>query len=382
MVPTNNPIINVRSEVNPSTPLGSGGSTPQPATTTTPTAASPQPTTPAPPTPNNPAISSAVPAEFTASSYAELIPELQRRMDEYKPLSEEDLRKLRRRQRAEGIISGISDAVQSVANLIATHHYAPNMFDPKNGMSAKAQERFDKAKAERDADKDRWLNYALTIGKMRDADKDRGLQAWQITQNLARQDRAYDDGRADRAEDVRFRNERAAEGDRQWQAGFDRQGQWRDQDVEFRDRQFQESIRQFNVTDSRQRYALSLQAQSLAHQLAQGQVTFNLGAGHENVTLTRDKFNDTNVSHIFETLPMADTRRKDTDGKPIMARGGLSGEPIVQNGFVVGYKKPTTEAMLVAIGAYLQTAPGDEANPTRDAIRRVAGTQARDHANL
>ena len=118
-------------------------------------------------------------------------------MAEYKPLSEEELKKLRRRQKIEGIISGISDAAQAVSNLWFTSQYAPNMYNPKEGMSAKAKERFDKEKAQREADADKYLQYALTIGKMKDADKERGLQAWKTEQTLARQDRAYDEiGRA------------------------------------------------------------------------------------------------------------------------------------------------------------------------------------------
>ena len=105
-------------------------------------------------------------------------------MAEYKPLTEEELKKLRRRQKAEGIISGISDAVQSIANLAFTSKYAPNMYNAKEGLSAKAKERFDKEKAQREADADKYLNYALTIGKLKDADKERGLQAWQTPGRL------------------------------------------------------------------------------------------------------------------------------------------------------------------------------------------------------
>lgn len=137
-------------------------------------------------------ISTSVPDEFKGSSNQELIDYLERKIREHKPLSDADLAKIRRRQKAEGMISGISDAVMSIANLIATHNYAPNMYDPKGGMSAKAKERFEKEKADREAEDDRYFNYAITLGRLRDADKERGLQAWQMEQSLARQDRAFD----------------------------------------------------------------------------------------------------------------------------------------------------------------------------------------------
>lgn len=295
-------------------------------------------------------ISTEIPSEYRASSYEELIPQLEQRMAEYKPLTEEELKKLRRRQKAEGIISGISDAVQSVANLIFTHHYAPNMYNAKEGMSARAKERFEKEKAQREADADKYFNYALTIGKMKDADKERGLQLWQTEQNLARQDRAYDDGRKDRADDVAFRNKDYDERERQWQAGFDREGEWHKEEGERWERQF-------NVSSANERARINMEGQRLAQSLKEGQMTFNLGSGNGNVTLSMDKLNAQTVSRIYSTLPES-------------VRSTVQGEPIVQDGFVVGYKPPTTEAMLIAIGANVETSPA-----TQNAIKQVAGIE-------
>lgn len=366
MVDPNNQIIDTREKVvddgsttptpPPATP-SDGGNTSTPTPATTPTQGSSSTTTTTQTTTSSVPISSKVPEQFTASSYAELIPQLEKKMAEYKPLTEEELKKLRRKQKTEGIISGISDAVQSVANLVATSQYAPNMYNPKEGMSVKAKERFEKEKAQREADADKYLQYALTIGKMKDADKERGLQAWQTEQSLARTDRAYDAGRKDREDDVAFRNKDYDERVRQWQENFDRQGEWHKEEGERWERQFQEGIRQFNVNTSLQRQSLSLQAKRLAHELQQGQMTFNLGSGNGNVTLSVDKLNAQTVSRIYHTLPAN-------------VRSQVQGEPIVQNGFVVGYKPPTTEAMLIAIGANVESSPA-----TQNAIRQVAGIE-------
>lgn len=370
MIDPNKPIIDARTSVVDGQPPiadipGSSPGSNTPTTPETPPAVVPAPVTV--PTDGSTStkvttkttvpISTEIPAEYRASSYDELIPQLEQRMAEYKPLTEEELKKLRRRQKAEGIISGISDAVQSVANLIFTHHYSPNMYNAKESMSARAKERFEKEKAQREADADKYLNYALTIGKMRDADKDRGLQIWQTEQNLARQDRAYDDGRKDRAEDVEFRNKDYDERVRQWQAGFDREGEWHKEEGERWEKQFKESVRQFNVQSSLERQRIGLESQRLAQQMKEGQMTFNLGSGNGNVTLTLDKLNAQTVSRIYSTLPQS-------------VRSKVQGEPIVQNGFVVGYKEPTTEAMLIAIGANVETSPA-----TQNAIKQVAGIE-------
>jgi len=371
MIDPNNPIIDLRTTVvgeqqPAAAPAGGGGSTPPPKQP----AATPAPITPAGPSSSSTVpIATSIPEQYTASSYAELISQLEKRMAEYKPLSEEELKKLRRRQKIEGIISGISDAAQAVSNLWFTSQYAPNMYNPKEGMSAKAKERFDKEKAQREADADKYLQYALTIGKMKDADKQRGLQAWQTEQTLARQDRAFDAGRQDRADDVAFRNKDYDERVRQWQANFDRQGEWHEEEAQRWERQFKESIRQFNVTSSLERQRINISAQQLAHAMKQGQMTFNLGSGNGNVTLTIDKLNAQTVSRIFNTLPMVEIG-KDKKGNPIKVRGGCQGEPIVQNGFVVGHKPPTTEAMLIAIGANVEGSPA-----TQNAIKQVAGLE-------
>lgn len=357
MVDSKKPIIAPRTTVvsneQPAAPAGSapaGGGTPPPAGGSSSSVTSTKVTTSTP-------ISTTIPAEYSASSYEELIPQLEKRMAEFKPLSEEELKKLRRKQKIEGIISGVSDAAQSVANLIFTHHYAPNMYNPKEGMSAKAKERFDKEKAQRDADADKYLQYALTIGKMKDADKQRGLQAWQTEQTLARQDRAFDAGRQDRADDVAFRNKDYDERVRQWQANFDRQGEWHEKEGQRWERQFKESVRQFNVSAANERARINMESQRLAHSLKEGQMTFNLGSGNGNVTLTLDKLNAQTVSRIYHTLSPE-------------VRDKLQGDPIVRDGFVVGYKQPTTEAMLIAIGANVESSPA-----TQNAIKQVAGLE-------
>lgn len=290
------------------------------------------------------AISSTVPATYSASSYDELIPQIEERMSKYRPLSEEELKKLRRRHRAEGIISGVADAAQAVANLYYTHHYAPNMYDAREGMSAKAKARFDREKAEREADEDRWFNYALTLAKLKDSGREQGFRAWMAEQNLLRQDRAFNAGRADRKEDTEARDKANAEARDQWQQTFDRAGDWHKEDGERRDREFKAQ--------------LAVEGQRVAQGNRGTQMTFNLGSGNGNVTLPIERLNAQTVSRIYSTLP-EDVRKK-------VERSN----PIVQNGYVVGYKQPSTDDMLVAIGANVQTSV-----ETQSAIRQVAGIE-------
>lgn len=142
-----------------------------------------------------------LPDTFKGSNYDDVIKYLEKKMAEHKPLSEEELKKIRKRQKAEGIISGISDAVRSVANLIATHNYAPDMTVGAN-MSARAKERFDKEKAEREANDEAFFNYAMNIARLKDADRNQGLQIWQLEHGLEREalDDAYREQASERAQ--------------------------------------------------------------------------------------------------------------------------------------------------------------------------------------
>lgn len=299
-------------------------------------------------------ISSQVPEQFKGSTNSELIDWLEKKIDERKPMSNEDLEKLRKKQKAEGIISGISDAVMSISNLLTTTRYAPNIESASKGvMSDAAKARWDKAKAEREAEDEEYFNLAMKLATLKGQEQDRGLQIWNTEQNLARQDRNH-------ADDVAFRNKDFDERVRQWQAGFDRDAQWHEEEGQRWERQFTESVRQFNVSQANERARINLQAQQLAQQVKQGQMTFNLGSGNGNVTLSMDQLNAQTISRIYQTLPPE-------------VRSKVQGEPVVQNGMVVSYKPPTTEAMLIAIGANVETSPA-----TQNAIKQVAGLEKGD----
>lgn len=130
-----------------------------------------------------------IPDSFKGSTNGELIKYLEGKVKEHEPLTKEKVEKLRRKQKAEGIISGITDAVRAVSNLYFAHNYAPNMYDLKEGssMSAKAKARFDKAKAERDAEDEAYFNRLMALSKLRGADRDQGLNIWLKERELSRQ---------------------------------------------------------------------------------------------------------------------------------------------------------------------------------------------------
>lgn len=90
--------------------------------------------------------------------------------------TKEELEKERRRKKTEGIISAIADGASAISNLISTTQYAPNMYQQENSMTGKMRERYDRLKKERDADADRYLNYSLMIGRLKDTQEAKEYQ--------------------------------------------------------------------------------------------------------------------------------------------------------------------------------------------------------------
>lgn len=103
-------------------------------------------------------------------SLQEIIDFLQAQKDAIHLPTKEELEKERRRKRTEGIISSIADGASAISNLIFTTKYAPDMYRQENSMTGKMRERYERLKKQREADADRYLNYALMINKLQDAE--------------------------------------------------------------------------------------------------------------------------------------------------------------------------------------------------------------------
>lgn len=67
-------------------------------------------------------------------------------------------------------IGGIADMGRALANLYFTTKGAPNAYEhAKESMGEKSRERYERARAQRDANRAAYINYVLNIGKMKDS---------------------------------------------------------------------------------------------------------------------------------------------------------------------------------------------------------------------
>lgn len=286
-------------------------------------------------------------------SYVEMF----QKMSPYKPPTEEELEKERKKEKREKIFAAIGDGIAALSNLFFTTQGAPNAYDPKNSLSAKAQERWDKLKKERD-ENGRYYTAAYMQAMKNDEEGARDDRNWR--HQLERegvQDQRYADDIAHRdkregIEDERYdanikhRDAREAVEDQHW-----------DKQFQMQERQFKESVRQFNVTSSQNQQRINMESKRLAREMQKETVSFALGTGKGTISIPTNALNASNVSYVFSKLPAN-------------VQAQCKGEAIYDSKKrkVIGHKAPTTEAMLVCIGANIEGSVD-----AQNALREIGG---------
>ena len=108
-------------------------------------------------------------------SYVEMF----QRMSPYKPPTAEELEKERKKEKRDKVFAAIGDGIAALSNLYFTTKGAPNAFDPRNSLSAKARERWDKLNKEREENARYYMQEAMKAQALDDDrdDKDRSYMS-------------------------------------------------------------------------------------------------------------------------------------------------------------------------------------------------------------
>lgn len=88
-----------------------------------------------------------------------------------------------KREKRQRLWASIGDGVSALANLYFTGKGAPNMYDKNGGMLKKHNEMLERMKQEREADKERHLNYVMRRAQLENNELDRGLEEQRQRQN-------------------------------------------------------------------------------------------------------------------------------------------------------------------------------------------------------
>lgn len=147
--------------------------------------------------------------------------EMFRQLNPYKPPTQEELEKERKKQRREQIFAAIGDGISALSNLYFTTQYAPNMYSGRNTASQRVKDRWDKLAADRNANMTVYIKGLMRARQADDAYNDNERQwARQLGLDKIKQQRdAAADARAE-AEEERKKElhpyaRRKAEGDAQ-----------------------------------------------------------------------------------------------------------------------------------------------------------------------
>ena len=108
-------------------------------------------------------------------SYVEMF----RQMSPYKPPTAEELENARKKEKRDKVFAAIGDGIAALSNLYFTTKGAPNAFDPRNSLSAKARERWDKLNKEREENARYYMQEAMKKQALDDDrdDKDRSYMS-------------------------------------------------------------------------------------------------------------------------------------------------------------------------------------------------------------
>jgi len=281
------------------------------------------------------------PAAKRTMSYVEMMQQL----SPYKPPTEEELAKERRKQKRETVFAAIGDGLNAF-HLAYANQRGVKPLTTNVSMSGMVRDRYEKLKKERDAKTQEYLNAYL-----RAAQADQQQENWRDTFK-------YNQERDEKSDAWR-----KSEADRQ-QGNLDRQFEYQkgrdEKSDEFRQQQFEESKRQFNVSSSQAQQRINMESSRLSREMQKENVTFALGTGKGTISVPTSALNASNVAYVFSKLPEE-------------VRATVQGEAIYDSKKrkVVGHKEPTTDAMLIAIGSNIENAPA-----AQDALREIAGQKA------
>lgn len=143
-------------------------------------------------------------------SYAELY----KKLNPYKPPTDEELAKEKKKQKREQIFAAIGDGISALSNLFFTTQYAPNMYTGKNTMSERTKVRYDKLMKEREG-KEKEYYEGLMRARIADEERD------------------------DREQ---YKKGRDKEADRRWQANYDENKRQADRSYNFQVKRHNDNV--------------------------------------------------------------------------------------------------------------------------------------------
>ena len=256
--------------------------------------------------------------QFKGNNYEELEAFLKAQMDDYKPETKEEKEKREKKEKRRSFLANLADGLGTFHTTFAYARGDKPMDMVK--MSPKLRELYEKQKAQRDKDKDRYVNYAIQLGKAKDADRDFNFRVTQAEQQQNNWQQQFDAGRKDRADDVAFRDKKFDSDNDHWQKGFDENKRQFDVTSKEHERhnRASEGLQAAGIAETRRHNKASegLERQRIAASQDGKYTEFYSGNGMVRIPNTR--LNQHNISYVFSKTPSA--------GRPKPSRNRSTGQ--------------------------------------------------------
>ena len=122
--------------------------------------------------------------------YDEVIDYMEEWRRTHQPETEAQRKERERKERSKKLIAAISDGLSAMSNLYFTTQYAPDSYERGRGQLNAVNGVIDKIKAERERDADKYLQYSLKIGDLKNqrAKTVREMEAERQRQKLAQEE--------------------------------------------------------------------------------------------------------------------------------------------------------------------------------------------------
>jgi hypothetical protein len=177
-------------------------------------------------------ITPAKTATPTRMSYTDMFTKL----NPYQPPTQEELANERKKEKREKVFSAISDGISALSNLYFTTKYAPNMYRHENSQSTKTENKWEKLRANRDAQQNAYIRNLMAARQADDERKDKDRN-WMRQLGIDLYNQTKD------AAEMQYKKDRDATKDDQWQKDHDQRGSQFEKNMDHKERDLAETER-------------------------------------------------------------------------------------------------------------------------------------------
>lgn len=158
------------------------------------------------------------------------------KLSPYQPPTQEELANERKKEKREKVFSAISDGISALSNLYFTTKYAPNMYRHENSQSAKTENKWEKLRANRDAQQNAYIRNLMAANQADDERKDKDRN-WMRQLGIDLYNKQKD------AAEIQYKKDRDNVKDDQWQKDHDQRGSQFAQGMEYKGKVLAETER-------------------------------------------------------------------------------------------------------------------------------------------